>query len=96
MKPDFQFSARSAIENVMMGLSYISNKDIKNKAEIALEKVGLKGFKKNEVGVHISQPLVLVNYGNASGKDILDLAHFVKNKIKKEFDIVLEFEVNII
>ena len=30
----------SAIENVMMGLSYISNKDIKEKAVSALEKVG--------------------------------------------------------
>ena len=38
----------SAIENVMMGLSYISNKDIKNKAEIALEKVGLKDRMKHK------------------------------------------------
>ncbi|MFL2599313.1 MAG: hypothetical protein ACJ0P1_01960 [Flavobacteriaceae bacterium] len=53
-------------------------------------------MKKNEVGVHVSQPLVLVNYGNATGKEILELAYFVKNKIKKEFKIELEFEVNII
>ncbi len=32
----------SAIDNVMMGLSYISNSNNKEKAEIALEKVGLK------------------------------------------------------
>ena len=32
----------SAIDNVMMGLSYISNTNNKEKAEIALEKVGLK------------------------------------------------------
>mgnify|MGYP001205478646 FL=1 len=38
----------SAIENVMMGLSYISNKDIKNKAENALEKVGLKDRMKHK------------------------------------------------
>ena len=38
----------SAIENVMMGLSYISNKDIKDKAVSALEKVGLKDRMKHK------------------------------------------------
>ena len=38
----------SAIENVMMGLSYISNKDIKGKAVSALEKVGLKDRMKHK------------------------------------------------
>ena len=38
----------SAIENVMMGLSYISNKDIKEKAVSALEKVGLKDRMKHK------------------------------------------------
>ena len=38
----------SAIENVMMGLSYISNKDIKEKAVSALEKVGLKDTMKHK------------------------------------------------
>ena len=93
--PSYHFNL---IQKKFINLPYfkISNNLFKIPAAWLIEKVGLKGFKKNEVGVHISQPLVLVNYGNASGKDILDLAHFVKNKIKKEFDIVLEFEVNII
>ena len=38
----------SAIENVMRGLSYISNKDIKEKAVSALEKVGLKDRMKHK------------------------------------------------
>ena len=38
----------SAIENVMMGLSYISNKEIKEKAISALEKVGLKDRMKHK------------------------------------------------
>ena len=40
----------SAIENVMMGLSYISNKEIKEKAISALEKVGLKDRMKHKPG----------------------------------------------
>ena len=43
----------SAIENVMMGLSYISNKHIKEKAVSALEKVGLKDRMKHLSLIHI-------------------------------------------
>ena len=61
-----------------------------------IEKSGWKGYRKGDAGVHKNQALVLVNYGNASGKDILDLANEIRSDISDKFGVDLEIEVNII
>jgi len=48
------------------------------------------------VGVHEHQALVLVNYGNASGSDVLALAYEIKISVIKTFGIDLTEEVNIL
>ena len=61
-----------------------------------IETAGFKGKNYGNFGVHQNQPLVLVNYGDAEGKDIYKLSISISKIIVKIFDIKLEAEVNII
>ncbi|MBK7106453.1 MAG: UDP-N-acetylmuramate dehydrogenase [Ignavibacteriae bacterium] len=83
-------------ENSDLAFYKIDENNYKIPAGWLIEKCGFKGVKNNNVGVHIKQALVLVNYGNANGNEILNLANEIKNKIQNQFRINLEFEVNII
>jgi UDP-N-acetylmuramate dehydrogenase len=61
-----------------------------------IEQAGFKGKRFGDAGVHKNQALVLVNYGNASGEEILALAKRIQHEVKLKFGIALEPEVNII
>ena len=61
-----------------------------------IEQCGWKGFREGDAGVHEKQALVIVNYGEASGNDILQLALAIQNSVKMKFGIEMEMEVNII
>lgn len=74
----------------------VSTKEVKIPAGWLIEKAGFKGKTFNNYGVHKKQALVLVNYGDAKGSDILKLATLIQKTIDRIFGISIETEVNII
>ena len=74
----------------------ISATEVKVPAGWLIEQTGLKGKRFGDAGVHINQALVLVNYGNATGQEILDVSTHVQDTVYKTFGIKIEAEVNVI
>jgi UDP-N-acetylmuramate dehydrogenase len=70
--------------------------EFKLSAAWLIEQCGWKNRRQGEVGTYSGQPLVLVNYGLATGKDILDFANQIRESVYEKFGINLETEVNIV
>ncbi|EXF96006.1 UDP-N-acetylenolpyruvoylglucosamine reductase [Pseudomonas fluorescens HK44] len=59
-----------------------------------IEQAGWKGFRDGDAGVHRLQSLVLVNYGTATGLELLNLAQRIQRDIAERFNVELEMEPN--
>ncbi|MCK8481289.1 UDP-N-acetylmuramate dehydrogenase [Psychroserpens algicola] len=74
----------------------VSDTEVKVPAGWLIEQAGFKGKTFGTYGVHKKQALVLVNYGDAKGTEILALSQLIQKTIARIFDINIEAEVNII
>ncbi len=74
----------------------VSESQVKVPAGWLIEQAGFKGKRFGDAGIHKNQALVLVNYGNASGQEILKVSKDIQSEVLKQFGIQIEAEVNII
>jgi UDP-N-acetylmuramate dehydrogenase len=69
---------------------------IKLAAGWLIEQCGWKGKRSGDAGVHDNQALVIVNYGAASGKELLNLSEEIRKSVWYRFEVELEREVEVI
>lgn len=74
----------------------LSTDQVKIPAGWMIDVCGWKGKSLGNAGVHKNQALVLVNRGEATGQEIINLAHAIQKSVFDEFKINIHPEVNFI
>lgn len=76
--------------------------DLEGKASIKvpaawlIEQAGLKGFALGNAGTYERQPLVIVNRGNASPREIVELSEYIQRTVHTRFGVHLQPEVRFV
>ena len=78
----------------------VSYPDAAGKRKLAagwlIDQCGFKGKRLAEAGVYEKQALVIVNHGNASASDILNLAKQIQEAVQNQYGVKLDIEPNIL
>lgn len=93
LKTDFEAIHKKFPE---MKFYEVSETEVKVPAGWLIEQAGFKGKRFGDAGIHKNQALVLVNYGNATGQEILAVSRAVQKTVFETFGIHIEAEVNVI
>lgn len=91
-----EVSERLKAEYDSMPIYPVSEHKCKLAAGWLIDQAGLKGYRKGNVGVHERQALVLVNFGGATGAEVIALSEEVREKVNEKFGIKIDPEVNIL
>ena len=75
---------------------YVVGEDYKIPAAWLIEQCGYKGKRIGNVGCYERQPLVIVNYGGATGEEIIAFSTEIQKSIKEKFDIEIHPEVRFV
>ena len=75
---------------------YKADGGVKLSAAWLIEQCGWKGKRIGDVGVYENQALVLVNYGGATGQEVIELSDAISLAVKEKFGVQLTKEVNAI
>lgn len=96
--PEITVEHLSRIQTIFPDIPHFNTSDgfVKIPAGWLIENRGWKGKKVGNCGMHERQALVMVNYGKATGDEILKLANNIIDDIQAHFGIKLSPEVNIL
>jgi len=74
----------------------LSKNQYKLAAAWLIEQCGWKGKRIGDIGTYENQALILINFGNATGNEIISFAQTVQASVANRFNVDLEFEVNVV
>lgn len=75
---------------------YSDGKQIKVPAAWLIEQQGFKGRRNGDIGCYLHQPLVLVNYGDGTSEQLLELVTSIQLAVASHYQIELEPEVRML
>ncbi|BFU60160.1 MULTISPECIES: UDP-N-acetylmuramate dehydrogenase [Rodentibacter] len=88
----------AGIQKQVENLPHFSQPDgsVKLAAGWLIDQCNLKGFQIGGAAVHENQALVLINKANATGNDVIKLAHHIRKTVAEKFGVYLQPEVRFI